>query len=168
MNAAHVHLMLNHVPLLGIVFALLLLAWGRWRSSDEVLRAALALMTLAGAVGILVFFSGENAEEIVEELAGVSHDDIEAHEEAAELAMYAGIALGLLSAIGLWLYRKAPVNRSYVWVVLTAGLVVFGFFGYAALQGGKIQHEEVDRATSAVRPAPELPATAALGPPRPT
>ena len=145
MNAAHVHLMLNHVPLLGIVFALLLIAWGRWRDSDEVVRAALALMTLVGVVGVVVFFSGENAEDIVEELAGVDHDTIEAHEEVGRLAMISGLVLGVLSGIGLWLYRKTPVNRSYVWVILVVGLVVFGVFGYAAFQGGKIQHEEVER-----------------------
>jgi len=144
MNAALVHLMLNHVPLLGVAFALLLIAWGRWRNSDEVVRAALALMTLAGAVGVLVFFSGENAEDVVEEMAGVSHDTIEAHEEVGRLAMFAGVGLAILSGIGLWLYRKAPVNRSYVRVILVVGLVVFGFFGYAAFQGGKIQHEEVE------------------------
>lgn len=64
MSAAHIHLVLNHVPILGFEFVLFLLFLSRWEKSDEVARAALALMFLVGLTSILVFFSGEGAEDI--------------------------------------------------------------------------------------------------------
>ena len=39
MNAAYVHLTLNHVPVLGVVFALPLLGFGLLRRNPALLRA---------------------------------------------------------------------------------------------------------------------------------
>lgn len=38
MSAAHVHLLLNHIPILGSIFGLLVLCYGIWRKSDEIKR----------------------------------------------------------------------------------------------------------------------------------
>ena len=35
MNATHLQLMLNHLPVLGSAFGLVLLIFGLWRKSDE-------------------------------------------------------------------------------------------------------------------------------------
>ena len=48
MSAAHWHLVLNHLPLLGILFGALLLAYGLWRDQTEVQQASLGLLAVAG------------------------------------------------------------------------------------------------------------------------
>lgn len=143
LNAAHIHLMLNHVPILGFAFGLLFLAWGRWRDSEETIRAVQALFLLVGLTSIVVFLSGENAEDVVEGLAGVSHDAIEAHEETGELAMIVSIVAGLFSGGVLLVYRNRPLPGWSVGGTALAGVVAFALLAYAGFQGGQVHHEEI-------------------------
>ena len=48
MNGAQLHLMLNHLPVMGALFSLLLLAWSLIRRSAEIQKLALAIALLAG------------------------------------------------------------------------------------------------------------------------
>ena len=143
LNAAHIHLLLNHVPILGFAFGLLFLAWGRWRDSDETIRAVQALFLLVGLTTIVVFLSGENAEDVVEGLAGVSHDAIEVHEETGELAMIVSIVAGLFSGTVLLLHRNRPLPGWSVGGTALVGLIAFGLLAYAGFQGGQVHHEEI-------------------------
>lgn len=171
MNAAHVHLILNHVPILGFALGLLLLGWARWRNSEETARAALALFLLVGLTSIAVFFSGEQAEDVVEGLAGVSHDAIEAHEEFAELAMIVSVVVGLASAGALAAFWKRALPGWVTSAGLAAGLVVLTMLAYAGYQGGQIHHQEIRPGGAAgeveealeTGAAPSTPAPAPVG-----
>ena len=77
LSPVHVHLMLNHIPVLGMVFTSLLLAYALIRDQAELRKAALALFILLALVTPAVYLSGEGAEEGVEHLAGVSEAAIE-------------------------------------------------------------------------------------------
>src|SRR5215210_2618949 len=59
LNAAHLHIMLNHVPVFGSLFAALLIAWGLLRKSEDVLRLGLALAFVVGiaAAGVAGLFA---------------------------------------------------------------------------------------------------------------
>lgn len=148
MDAAHLHLMLTHAPLFGAIFGFLGLAWALARRSDAVARAALGLLVIAGLLVVPVFLSGEGAEEVVEEMAGVSHDVIEAHEDAAGLALYGTLGLAALALGGLVGFRKRPVPAGFATAALVAALAVSGLVGYVANLGGQIRHPEI-RAESA-------------------
>ena len=166
MNAAHIHLVLNHLPILGFAFGFLLLGWARWRGSDETARAALALFAVVGLTSIAVFFSGEQAEDVVEGLAGVSHDAIEAHEEFAEVAMFVAVAVGLASAAALVAFWKRAVPGWVSNVGLAAGLVAFSMLAYAGYQGGQIHHQELRPGGAPGGEAPEVEEVGSL--PRPS
>lgn len=156
LNAAHIHLLLNHVPILGFAFGLLLLVWGWYRGSDEVVRAALGLFLLVGLASVLVFFSGGGAEEVVEDLAGVSHDAIEAHEETGELAMLVSVVMGVLSGAGFFVFRVRSVPGWLKVAALAGGAIAFGLLSYAGFQGGQIHHEEVRPQGAAVAQATRI------------
>ena len=66
MNAAHFHLIVNHLPLFAAMFGGLLMAAGLWRRSENLTRAGLMLGLVAGLGAGLASFSGERAEELVE------------------------------------------------------------------------------------------------------
>ena len=70
MNWAHIHLLSNHIPVLGALFGLLLLAWGTLRRNEAIQRAALATFVVAALFAIPVFLTGEPSEKAVEHLAG--------------------------------------------------------------------------------------------------
>ena len=144
MSAAHWHLVLNHIPLLGILFGTALLAYGVWRRQEDVQIASLGLLVVAGLAVIAVYLTGEPAEEVVEGLAGVSHDAIETHEHFAWYGLVAGIATGVV-ALGTLLYGalRRRLVRWTVGLTLLLAVVSVGLIGYTANLGGKISHPEL-------------------------
>jgi hypothetical protein len=101
MNWAHVHLMLNHFPLVGIGFATLLLIVAMLRKSKELIIVALAFVVLVSLWAIPAYLTGEPAEEVVEELPGISEELIKEHEEKAEIAFIFVEVTGALALITL-------------------------------------------------------------------
>jgi hypothetical protein len=77
MNAAHIHLALNHIPVVGTVIGLFLLATAVLRRRDEPTRASAAIFIGAALFLAPVHLSGEQAEEGVEDLPGVLEAAIE-------------------------------------------------------------------------------------------
>ena len=71
MNGAHLHLLINHVPVLGIVFGLLLLVFGWWRKSEEIKKAALGTFVVIAFSAVAAFLTGEPAEDTVKGVSGV-------------------------------------------------------------------------------------------------
>src|ERR1035437_7890852 len=86
MNGAHLHLLVNHIPLFGVAFGAIALIWAAARRFDEMRWGAVALFILAGICGWITVESGESAEKLAEHLPGVTKALIENHSDAAELA----------------------------------------------------------------------------------
>jgi len=143
MNIIHLHLLLNHVPVIGAVLGLALLGVAYLRRSDELGKFALGAFAALGAVSVVVFLTGEPAEEIVEKLPGFSKALTERHEEAALVATIVMGVVGFLSLIWLVVFRSRALAR---WVVPTALVLALGAtatMGYAANLGGQIRHTEI-------------------------
>jgi len=143
MNWAHLHLMLNHLPVLGTIFGLVLLAWGVVRRNEMLQRAALATFVFTALAAIPVFLTGEPSEEIVEDLAGTAEAAIEAHEEAAVIALIAIEALGATALAALLLFRKRVVPRPLAGAALVFALATAGWMAQTANLGGRIRHAEL-------------------------
>lgn len=144
-NYAHLHLMMTHAPIYLGMAGVLVLFYGSWSRSDEILRVALALLLLTGAMTVLVYHTGSGAEELVEELEGVTHESIENHEAAAFYSYYTGIALGLYCLVGL--YFLAGRESSSMLYVCGAGFlaaVLLITLVNTAYLGGKINHPELE------------------------
>lgn len=148
MNWAHVHLMLNHLPVLGTIFGLALLAWAVVRRNEVLQRAALATFVLAALAAIPVFLTGEPAEELVENLAGTAEAAIEAHEEVAEIALIAMEALGAMALAALVLFRKRALPRPLAGAALVFALATAGWLAQTANLGGRIRHAELRENTA--------------------
>jgi uncharacterized membrane protein len=142
MNWAHLHLMLNHVPVLGTVFGLGLLVWGMLRRNESVQRAALATFGIAAIVAIPVYLTGEPAESAVEHLAGTTEAAIEAHEEAALISLISLEIVGLIAFAGMVL-RKVMALRVATRAALVLSLVTAGLMARTANLGGRIRHAEI-------------------------
>lgn len=142
MTGAHLHLLLTHIPVIGIVFGLFITGFGLIRKKIDVLRTGFALFVFSGIAAAAVYVTGESAEEVVEGMAGVSHAIIEQHEEAAFIALIATLALAAASLIGLWLARKT-FPRRYATATLIGALAVAGVVAWTANLGGQINHPEI-------------------------
>lgn len=143
MSTTHLHLMINHFPLMGSAIAIVLLTWALVAKSRDLTRAALILTLACGIGGYLAHWSGEEAEEQVEDLPWAQRELIHEHEEAADWAYWILIAAGVTAAAGLVRMRKEGAATLETRIAL--GLILFGFAATAktALDGGKIRHEEV-------------------------
>jgi uncharacterized membrane protein YeaQ/YmgE (transglycosylase-associated protein family) len=154
MSAVHLHLLLNHVPVIGMVIGLFLLAWAVFRQDQGVARATLGLFVVLAVVALATFLTGEPAEEAVEGLAGVAEGAIERHEEAALLATIALGVLGALSLGALARFRRRPLPRRVLGLLLVVALVPAGAMGWAANLGGQIRHSEIRAGAPA--PVPDV------------
>ena len=150
MDFTHLHLLLNHVPVIGAVLGVLLLSVALLRRSDELGKAALGLFALLAAAALVVFLTGEPAEELVEKLPGFSHAITERHEDAARVAMIAMGLTGAFCLIALVVIRKRPLARWVTPVALVVSLGTAGVMGYTANLGGQIRHTELRTATTSL------------------
>ncbi|HEX6750548.1 MAG TPA: hypothetical protein VF092_24880 [Longimicrobium sp.] len=143
MNAAHLHLLLNHLPVVGTIGCILLLALAAVRRSPELAKVSLGMVVLVALAGAAAYLTGEPAEESVEHAAGVSEALIERHEEAALVALLLLSAVGALSLVELLAFRRRAVPRPLILATLLAALLPAAAMGYTANLGGQIRHAEI-------------------------
>jgi drug/metabolite transporter (DMT)-like permease len=144
MNAVHVHLIINHAPLFGLIAGVVLLGWGVLRRSYEVRLASYVAFILSALAAIAVYLTGGAAESLIEDLPGVTESAIERHEDIAKMAMLAIGATGLLAAIAFLVERSGlALRRSVLAALLVVAFLALGVVGYAANVGGQIRHTEI-------------------------
>lgn len=144
MNPAHLHLAINHAPLIGTAFTLLLLVVALAKKSEELKRISLCFLVLMALLSVPAYLTGEPAEEIVEKMSGISHAVIEEHEESAQWAFGGQIGLGVLALVGLVVARMR--QRLPNWIaggLLVLALIVGGMMARTANLGGLIRHPEI-------------------------
>lgn len=145
MNYAHLHLIFNHLPLFAVVFGVLILAWGLFRRSDEVQQVGLVLLILNALAAIPAYLTGEPAEEIAENLPGVSEQIIGSHESVAMIALIVSLIAGVVAVIALASRRlfSGKIPAIAVYLALVAGLASCVLMGYTANLGGQVRHTEI-------------------------
>lgn len=143
MSFTHLHLLLNHFPVIGTLITTALLAWAVLRKSGEITRVSLGLIAAIGAISLVVFFTGESAVKSIENLPGFSETITERHEEFALIATIVVGAFGTLALGALALLRKKEIPRWVTLWSLMLSIVASGVMGYTALLGGQIRHTEV-------------------------
>ena len=128
MDAGHLHLLLNHVPILGTFFGLVILIIGLLRKNQTLEKAAFITFVVVAVITLPAYISGEEAEHAVEHMAGSSHDMAHEHEELAETALFMMIGLALPSLIILITTMRSRVNRAgmmkMIVLVLAAELLI--------------------------------------------
>lgn len=143
MNWPHVHLLLNHVPVMGVPFGFLLLAAALARKSLELTKASLGVFAVVALLTIPVYLTGEPTEEVVEHLPGISESFIEEHEESALLSLVAIEILGVLAVAGLVLFRGSSIPTWFVTTSLVLSLLAAVSVGWTANLGREIHHPEI-------------------------
>jgi len=152
MDLAHLHLMLNHVPVIGVIFGFLVLFAGLATRLKTVAAVGLGLLIIAGLVAIPVYLTGEPAQEIVEHMPGVSEVLIDEHESAAAISLVSAMLTALFSIAALVFFRSRLVRIQGYLVI--ASLLISLITGVLMVQtanlGGQIRHTEI---RAAVLPA---------------
>ncbi|MEO8479857.1 MAG: DUF2231 domain-containing protein [Gemmatimonadota bacterium] len=145
MNAAHLHLALNHLPIFAIAFATGFLAWGLKRRHPALLRAGLVLTVLAAVGAGGAFLTGEPAEDVIEDQPGFSRDRVHDHEDAADFGLWITVAAGVVALGVLWRAKgrvEGPTTNAAA-LVLAVSVLALAALARTAWLGGEISHPEL-------------------------
>lgn len=137
-NAIHLHLILNHAPLFGELFAVSMLVVAGVLRSRTLLRTALAVVILTALGSIPVLLTGRAAGDAIGKVEGIDQDAIGPHEDAAERFLVAAEAAGLAALVALARPRRATIG-----IVSVLTLISLGLAGWTANLGGLIHHNEL-------------------------
>lgn len=144
MDLTHLHLILNHVPLLGIGIGFLLLVWGTVKGYEHVQNSGLATLFIMALIALPVYLTGEPAEELVEHLPGVSEQFIELHEGSALFSLVLAMVTGALAFLTLVAKRySSRIGIVAIYVCLLFSIVAGASMAYTANLGGLIRHSEI-------------------------
>lgn len=144
MNPVHLHLVLNHLPVVGAWFTLVLLVVALLKRSEELKRTSLLFAVFVALVALPAYLTGEPAEEAAEKLPGIPEALLERHEEAAQWALTAQLCLGLFALLGLAIFRRGkPVSNRFAGVLLVLMIGAGGLLGWTANLGGQLRHPEI-------------------------
>lgn len=143
MNAAHKHLILNHISLFALVIGVFVLAASIKRKSTDLRVLATVLFVIAGAFGWITMETGAKAADIVKSLGGpegLIHD----HALAAMWAERSGFFVAGLALVMEWsACEKKKWAKVMQWVLLVAAIHGCTVFARTAYLGGFIRHTEI-------------------------
>lgn len=144
MNWAHLHLAVNHIPVLGTLLVFVLLCVAILRRSDELKKVCLWGFAALMIVSIPIKFTGDFAYEAVAKSEWIEASIVSAHEEAANQATTGMFVVGLLAGLGLFLMRKVrSVPRWLMGTLFVTTFATFLLMARAANFGGRIRHTEI-------------------------
>lgn len=144
MNNAHFHLVVNHLPIVGILIGTLVLVAGLLIKKSEVKLTAFGIFIFSAITSVAAFYTGEGAEEIVENISGISETLIHTHEEFAESFFTITLILGVLSLVGFVAELKKLKYTKYLTILILLLAIADGVVAkYVGTSGGEIRHSEI-------------------------
>lgn len=150
MNDAHLHMIVNHFPIIGTILALGILITGLILKNNSVKSTAYVLFVVAAVFALFSMGTGEGAEELVEDMPSIGKEIIHEHEEMAEKLALVLYALGVVSLAGLYLNYKKHAKANLVSFIAVIIAIVGVFFAIeTGTTGGEIRHTEI-RASASV------------------
>lgn len=146
MNWPHVHLIINHFPVIGLFLAILLYGLALVRKSEELKLVTLGAFVFIALTVVPVYLTGQAAGNMdaVKKLPGVTENIISTHQEVASLALVMIIALGIAALAGLIFFRRSTkIPAWFMAAVMALALASAAVTGLTANLGGQIRHTEI-------------------------
>ena len=149
MNDAHLHMVVNHFPIIGTILGLGILIAGFIFKNNTIKNTAYSLFVVGAIFSAVSMATGEGAERMVEDMPSVGHHIIHEHEEIAEKLAIVMYLLGIASIIGFYMNIKENAKAkmvSFIVLVLALGATVLG--KSVGTSGGEIRHTEIREASA--------------------
>lgn len=143
MNAAQIHLALNHAPLFFSGLGGLLLLLGLYKKNESFKSVSLYMLVAGALFTAPVFLTGEGTEELVEHLPGVTEPAIEKHEDMAKISMIIIAVSGVVALAAIFLRKKPGILKPLLGAAFLLSLASFGTMAYTAHLGGLVRHSEI-------------------------
>ena len=171
MTFAHLHLLLNHFPVIGTIIGAGLLVIALVERNDHMARAGHVVFVAMAILAIPTFMSGIGAQ-IVLRKAGVPDALIQRHEGSAMLSLWFILITGALAIAALWKSHAAAAQaapaRGRSNAVLLFALLTIVLMARTGTTGGDLRHPEMWPGQSAVAEVSEGPIGSVLAAIEPT
>ena len=144
MNGAHFHILVNHFPIIGVIFGLLILIAGLILKNNSIKNTAYCLFILSAIFGFISMYSGEGAEELVEDMPTVGRQIIHEHEELAEkfaLVLYATGFFSILAFVTSLKNSKFAKILALITLLLSVLTTILSV--NVGISGGEVRHTEI-------------------------
>ena len=141
-NFAHLHLMINHLPVLLIPMSTLFLGFAFFKKNAQMVRFSLGVLFFSALTCVPVYFSGEPAEHQIEDFPAVRENVTHEHEESAEWAIIVSGIVAVVSGISFFTDSNRKYHSKMVAVVLITALFSTVVLARTAYLGGHVRHTE--------------------------
>jgi len=144
MNGAYPHLLVNHLPILGTMFGILILGAGMFLKNNTVKQTGLATLVFAALTSALALLTGDPAGEVVNALPGTSESIVDYHENMAYMSLWFLIPSGVISAMAFYsIWKKEKAARNMVIAAMVLSVITAGMMAFVGKTGGQIRHSEL-------------------------
>lgn len=165
MNFTHLHLLLNHFPIIGTMVGVGLFLISFFLGSEGLRQGSLIVFLTMALLTIPTFVTGMGAQvQMLEGQTDISDAMIQRHLGSAELSLWFIFITGGLAVIELWQTRGLNFpRRGNTFATLIFSLLTVGLMARTGNTGGEIRHpevrvdqsaSEVDTILAAVEPSP--------------
>ncbi len=141
MDLAHLHLILNHLPIVGFPILLIFILWAHFRKDTALRKFSYVIAVGLAFATFGAFQTGEPAEDRAEAVGAVK-SVIHEHEEAAETSMILVWVTAALAFVAFFTVGK-PTIESITSLLFIASLVLtIAALSWTGYEGGKIRHSD--------------------------
>jgi len=155
----HAHIILNHIPTAGFVFALAFFAVALFTNNDGLKRGSLVLFVICSVAGVPTYVAGTAAMWALTQptIPEISKAVINAHRDMALWTLFGLAFTGAAAWIELWRsrslghYSKRSLNLVLLFAVITLGIMT-----ETGTRGGLINHPEIFVASEVLPSNPDV------------
>lgn len=144
MNAAHLHLMTVHVPVVGSWGLFILFLLSAHFRDERLFKISCWLLLSVLLLATVAYFSGPPAYELLGDRYQLDQETVEFHAVLARSCLLAMVVLSMVVGNALIQgFQKEAVPRWQRTVIIVGTLALAGFWSVAAHWGGRIRHPEI-------------------------
>jgi len=143
MDFPHLHLLLNHFPIIGTMVGAGLFLTSLFVRTEDVRLSSLIILIVVALLSIPAFITGVGAQEKIVADTSISNDRIQRHEGAAELAIWFMEVTGAVAVIALWQCVRRVTPAPWITLaILVFTLLTVALMARTGNTGGEIRHSE--------------------------
>jgi uncharacterized membrane protein len=143
---SHVHMILNHFPTVGFVFALVFYLIALAMNNDVMKRAGLTVFVICAILGVPTYVTGAASMWALTDppISQISKALINEHRDMALWTLFGLAFTGGAAWFELWKYRHlARFSNRSLYLVLAFAIITLAVMAETGHRGGQINHAEI-------------------------
>ena len=153
MTLTHLHLMLNHLPIFGMIVLFLLMAHAVIFKKEKLIKIYLWYFAATALITLPVFLTGDPSSEYLKSVfPNANNDLIENHETFGYISLIISLVLGVSGLVALRYFKGKEIlpfwfKYSFLFIALLAVLAI----SWTGKTGGDIMHPEITAHHTAIK-----------------